>query len=662
MSSQFIAWFRLRFRHPDWLPTFRLVVLGLTGGFAVWGLWQGWGVLTWLALLLWTAWVLLPLSLALLVSGLVVLGLSWGLGWWQGLGGEVLLSRQGQELLLAGLAVVGASSLLRRFLQVVEWRLAAQAVLTTLAELGSEAAPDTALHQALTMLRDFARADGAIALRQLDEVTAEALVCLPATVLPCQLTTPALFAEALARNQCLYYRDYASMPNASRLLLAQGTQSLAVLPLASDGLRGAILLLWHRRTGVSSTLRGFIESLLSELRSLLRLYDTGLQLGQTQTRFSAILETMPQGVVFVDESGEPGWLNQAAAMLLNLSPGAVEPPVLAGAMATLRRQADNDQELAAQAEQFFAQPQGEIRNWDWIFSQPQARVLRIAITPTQLRGVPGRLWMLDDITEQYFGRQALLEHTQKLSQANQELEKLNQLKDDFLSTVSHELRAPMTNMKVAIQMLKLAPTPERQERYLEILQAECKREVELINDLLDLQRLEIGNHAALVLELINLQEWLPELLGGFQSRLQEGQQVLRLDLPAELPQLLANRAGLERVLTELLNNACKYTPVAGEIQLSVQVASVLAEDSEEPVSMMLFKVRNAAEIPIAELPFIFDKFYRAAANDTRGKGGTGLGLALVQKLLEELQGRIWVESGSGWTTFTVELPTWWKPE
>jgi signal transduction histidine kinase len=97
------------------------------------------------------------------------------------------------------------------------------------------------------------------------------------------------------------------------------------------------------------------------------------------------------------------------------------------------------------------------------------------------------------------------------------LEELNQLKDDFLSTVSHELRTPISNMKMAIHMLKTQPTEERRDRYMAILQSECAREAELINDLLDLQRLASGTRV-LEPEAIVLREWLEELIEPFQER------------------------------------------------------------------------------------------------------------------------------------------------
>lgn len=240
------------------------------------------------------------------------------------------------------------------------------------------------------------------------------------------------------------------------------------------------------------------------------------------------------------------------------------------------------------------------------------------------------------------------ERTAQLQQKMQELQRMNLLKDDFLSTVSHELRSPMANMKMAIHMLKQFSTGDQQERYLKILENECTRETELINDLLDLQRLEAG-FKPVGLETLHLQGWLPNVIEPFQSRALHHQQIFRVEHPATLPPLNTDRAWLERVLVELLNNACKYTPVGGEILLTIDF-------SDSPTSEVTLSVTNEAEIPAAELPRVFDKFYRIPNSDPWKQGGTGLGLALVQKLVDQLQGQISVNSQNGHTTFTVELP------
>jgi hypothetical protein len=97
--------------------------------------------------------------------------------------------------------------------------------------------------------------------------------------------------------------------------------------------------------------------------------------------------TIHQGVVFVDESGEQGWLNHSGCRAVGLNPGAIEPPLLAQAMAMLRTSADNQAEIAAQGGTIFSQPQAVIRNWNWIFSQPQPKVLSLSSTSTRVRDV-----------------------------------------------------------------------------------------------------------------------------------------------------------------------------------------------------------------------------------------------------------------------------------
>jgi signal transduction histidine kinase len=244
----------------------------------------------------------------------------------------------------------------------------------------------------------------------------------------------------------------------------------------------------------------------------------------------------------------------------------------------------------------------------------------------------------------------------------QVLEELNHLKDDFLSTVSHELRTPIANMKMAIHMLKLAPTEERRDRYLEILQSECIREADLINDLLDLQRLASGTRV-LDLEAIPLQTWIVDMIEPFRERMRNREQLLQVNLPENLPTLISDAICLNRILAELLNNACKYTPPGEHITLTIQVRPhsyntevARAEGFASLGIVQLIVCNSGVEIPASELPRLFEKFYRVPGVDRWKQGGTGLGLALVQKLAEHLGGTIRVESNSNRTCFTVELP------
>ncbi|NJL66652.1 MAG: PAS domain-containing sensor histidine kinase [Richelia sp. RM2_1_2] len=269
-----------------------------------------------------------------------------------------------------------------------------------------------------------------------------------------------------------------------------------------------------------------------------------------------------------------------------------------------------------------------------------------------------------DITECKKAEVAIRE-SQIAAQAQlEEMESLNRLKNEFLSTVSHELRTPLTNMKMAIQMLEIKLEKEhlpsdtsesvnclknhsKISRYFQILNNECEREINLINNFLDLQRLDT-NAKPLVLEKIEVSPWLERVIELYNTRNRDCcRQRLKLEMESHLPSIICDPFSLERILVELLTNACKFSPINQEIIVKAQVKS----------DYIQFQVINTgAEIPAAELSLIFDKFYRIPSNDPWKQGGTGLGLALVQKLTKHLDGLIEVESDSNRTIFSIELP------
>ncbi len=244
----------------------------------------------------------------------------------------------------------------------------------------------------------------------------------------------------------------------------------------------------------------------------------------------------------------------------------------------------------------------------------------------------------------------------------EELGRLNRLKDDFLSTISHELRTPLSNMNNAIQMLELflaqpnlfqenaevnlRLTPSRAISYLQILRHQYQEELNLVNDLLDLSRLEAGR-VSLELTVLDLHTWLPCVLELFDDRIRSQNQRLFIDIEPTLPLITTDRIYLEHILKELLNNACKYTPPGQviRVQLAAQAAQVYLTVSNSGIT-----------IPPEELPHLFEKFYRVPSADPWKYGGTGLGLALVEQRVKQLGGRIWAESEAGMTCFTVELP------
>lgn len=232
------------------------------------------------------------------------------------------------------------------------------------------------------------------------------------------------------------------------------------------------------------------------------------------------------------------------------------------------------------------------------------------------------------------------------------LETLNRLKDDFLSTVSHELRTPVASMKLAIQMLRMTLKQtepldrEKAIRYLSILQKECEREISLINDLLNFQQVE-APYQSTGQQQVPLKDWLSQLTQPFREQTEQRQQILKVEVPTDPIAVLLERAAIERILLELLSNACKYSPAGATIQLAVEIEG----------AGLKFRVCNSGvEIPGSEQSRIFDKFYRIPSTDPWKQAGTGLGLALVQKLVTQLQGTIRVSSEAGQTCFEVEVP------
>ncbi|MBO1348333.1 MAG: GAF domain-containing sensor histidine kinase [Hormoscilla sp. GUM202] len=307
----------------------------------------------------------------------------------------------------------------------------------------------------------------------------------------------------------------------------------------------------------------------------------------------------------------------------------------------------------------------------------RGRVAMLACPIFDNQSVLGDLWLINHadyvfselqirLVQQVANQCAIALRQARLYQAAQtqveELQKLSRLKDEFVSTVQHELRTPMTNMTMAIKMLTIglrqagvlpAPGTEAPEgkpskvaHYWKIIQDECKREISLINDLLDLQRLE-NQSQPIASEAIEFQSWLRTLVKPFIDRASSRQQVLEVDLDDQLPPVISDPAILEGVIRELLNNACKYTPPGERILLS-------ARSHQDKI---ILRVTNyGVVIPANELPRIFDKFYRVPSTDPWKQGGTGLGLALVQKRVGHLGGMIEVESGEGKTCFMIELP------
>ena len=227
-----------------------------------------------------------------------------------------------------------------------------------------------------------------------------------------------------------------------------------------------------------------------------------------------------------------------------------------------------------------------------------------------------------------------------------ERKEMERLKDEILSAVSHEMRTPLTAViGYAEYMMDNEVTPEEQRTFLEVLHREAERLNDLINDFLQLQRLQARRHSFRFrpIEVASLLKEAARPFTVFSDRHR-----IRFTIPSDLPPVLGEEKGLQDVLEKLISNAVKYSPEGGEIELSASL------NQEEVV----LSVKDQGKgIPPGDLERVFDRFYRVDNSDTRPSGGTGIGLSLVREIVRAHGGRVWAEStlGQG-SAFLIALP------
>ncbi|MGH2735050.1 MAG: PAS domain S-box protein, partial [Actinomycetota bacterium] len=228
------------------------------------------------------------------------------------------------------------------------------------------------------------------------------------------------------------------------------------------------------------------------------------------------------------------------------------------------------------------------------------------------------------------------------------MKELERLKDEFVSVVSHELRTPLTSIRGALGLLAsglLGEVPDRGQRMLDIAVANTDRLVRLINDILDIERIESGE-IPMHLEEVESAEVLQDVADAMAATAMEA--AVDLVVNAQSARVLADSDHLVQALTNLVANAIKFSPESGRVWLSVRTEGTDA----------LFEVRDEGRgIPEDMLDLIFERFAQVDTSDSRQKGGTGLGLAISRSIVERHGGRIWVESEVGrGSTFSFSMP------
>lgn len=224
------------------------------------------------------------------------------------------------------------------------------------------------------------------------------------------------------------------------------------------------------------------------------------------------------------------------------------------------------------------------------------------------------------------------------------LKKLDEIKSDFVHTVSHDLRSPLTAIMGYIDLIdRVGPLNETQQEFVRRVQFSVQNITTLVDDLLNLGKIESGFDVQR--EKIYLDQLIRFIVEGFQNQIIEKRFNFQLEVPEAVPPVFANPTQVRQVIENLLDNAFKYTPPGGKISLRIHVEQ----------NQIIFQIQDGGiGISPLDLPYIFDKFYRAG--NVGNVLGTGLGLSIVKSIIDNHQGRIWVESSPGdGTTVTVML-------
>jgi PAS domain S-box-containing protein len=245
--------------------------------------------------------------------------------------------------------------------------------------------------------------------------------------------------------------------------------------------------------------------------------------------------------------------------------------------------------------------------------------------------------------------QRVAERTQELAQANEQLTVLDRLKSRFVADVSHELRTPVSSLKLYLDLLDRNPTGN-QERYMRVLHTQTERLQDLIENILDLSRLELG-WERIPFEPIDLNETVEQVVMAYQLRAQAKGLTLTFTPTSDLPQILSEPKQLAQVVTNLITNGLNYTD-KGFVQVSTHHHAGQAQ--------VTLEVRDSGSgIPSEDKPHLFQRFYRGNQHRQGGIPGTGLGLAIVKEIIDLHQGQIEVESQvNQGTMFRIHLPVY----
>lgn len=352
---------------------------------------------------------------------------------------------------------------------------------------------------------------------------------------------------------------------------------------------------------------------------------------QAVSQSTAILQSLSDGVIVCDQSGSVLTVNLAAEKILDRP---IEELVTWNLGDLLRR---------LLGRRFEELPLDDLLNNPWDERhQPRTLSTTFQIGPRTISIT------LDPVIST---KETLIGAVAVFRDRTREVES-DRLKTEFIGTVSHELRTPMTSIKGFTQLLamgSLGPINETQKEFLGIIQSNAERMIAIINDLLDITKIETGS-VELEIRPLHVAETLSTVMLDLQPKIQDRQQRLSLSIPAGLPLVRADGRRFNQILFNIVSNAVKYTPRGGSITIEAREVTTEAIPEEErdglrPGRYVQIDVRDTGVgIAPEDLPRIWERFYRTENPLKVEAGGTGLGLSLVKPLVKLLGGRIWVES------------------
>jgi signal transduction histidine kinase len=379
----------------------------------------------------------------------------------------------------------------------------------------------------------------------------------------------------------------------------------------------------RRRTGPRTAFSALKQSLREKEQEVTALR---ARLRAERMRLSLILSSLVAGVVLADCRGKLLLVNESGRRMLGLP--ASGPP----------REVRSGSPLANLLRRMRLPHQQGVKMGSLRLPATGDSEIRTLVAP--LRDRHGLLW----------GTLAILEEAEATG-------RLDEMKSDFISRVSHELKTPLASIRAASDVIgqaKIGSLNPKQEKMLRIISQETGTLVGLIEDLLEVSEIETGR-MVLKFRRCSLSQVARECLERFRQSFQRKQVALLESLPAVCPSIHADPDRIRQVFDQLLSNALKFTPPGGRVEVRVNVE----EQGGSPGGRMLqASVRDSGVgIPRKELERIFEKFHQVESLNTRTAGGSGLGLSISKFLVEAHGGEIWVESqpGAG-SAFFFSLP------